>query len=136
MHIIVSRFLACLLLFTATGCQSAQQSSSAAADTITVEGSVVMRGHGPSIEYMGEGQQEEAPADDSARRAGNDALDTSALVLETDSGALYVLVMADAEERELQNEAPGRYRVTGSLYEDTWRGESFAHLRVIEWVEI
>lgn len=72
---------------------------------VTVEGSVSVRGHEPF----------------------------TAMMLETDQQNVYVLSFEGEGRREMQNEAPGLFRVTGTLYQDDWNGRPYAYIRVRSW---
>ena len=78
-------------------------------DAVTVEGLVTVRGNTPF----------------------------TALVLETDDRTHYALALDEAARQDLQPRLPGRYRVTGTLFEAEWGGQLFTHLRptAIERVE-
>lgn len=56
----------------------------------------------------------------------------TALVLETDQHNSYVLQFEEGAGATVQQQAPGRFRVTGHVYRAEWNGQPFAHLRVIE----
>lgn len=75
---------------------------------ITVEGSVSVRGNEPF----------------------------TAVLMETDQGNSYVLVLDDDQRTLLQDAAPGTFRVTGVLFKGTWNNQPYAHLRVQTWEEI
>lgn len=86
------------------GCSGAQAPSkqrARAADTITVEGQVSVRGNMPFTVVM----------------------------LETDQRLYYVLALDEAERQTLEGGLPARFRVTGTLYADDWGGRPFAHLK-------
>lgn len=87
-----------------------------------------MRGHGPSVGYVGEPPAADSTLERFRQFAG------MALILETEDGALYVLMLDDGDE-SLREAAPGVFRITGDLYSDVWRGETYAHLRVLAWEE-
>ncbi|GAB5517982.1 MAG: hypothetical protein RhofKO_02330 [Rhodothermales bacterium] len=71
-----------------------------AADTITVEGQVSMRGNEPFAAY----------------------------VLETSNQNLYVLTFDEGDAQRFTTAA--RYRLTGTVSFELWNGRPFAHLRV------
>lgn len=91
---------AALILLLLPACRS---TAPASADTVTVEGTVTMRGNEPF----------------------------AVPVLETDDRALYVLIFEERDASPLRT--PRRYRITGELYRDLWQGRPFAHLRVATW---
>lgn len=57
----------------------------------------------------------------------------TALMLETDQQNVYVLSFEGDLRAELQREAPGLFRVTGTLYQDDWNGKPYAFIRVRSW---
>ena len=81
-------------------CSGAASDRARAADVITVEGQVTVRGNTPLTVVM----------------------------LETDQQNLYILALDDAERRVLEPNLPTYYRITGRLFADTWNGRLFAHL--------
>ena len=92
------------VMLMAAGCASERDAASQG--DLTVTGRVSMRGHEPF----------------------------SALVLETDDRNVYVLTLSGEQQRSaMLPKTPGRFRVTGALYEDNWNGKPYAHLRVASW---
>lgn len=83
------------------GCAHLDKPWLGTSDAITVEGAVSVRGNTPF----------------------------TALVLETDDRTFYVLSLDAAARADLQPRLPGRYRVTGTLYEADWAGRPTPHLR-------
>ena len=131
---VCARLLVFPLVFVLAGlgCQPSQQGA-LAPDSLTVEGAVSWRGNMPSVAYT----DEPAPQEEADTLAPDELSPrmTSALMLETDEGLLYVLALSE-EEAALQQAAPGVFRVTGELYADTWNGKTYAHLRVEQWEQI
>ena len=121
-----------LFVLVGLGCQSSQQRTRSP-DSLTVEGAVSWRGNEPSIAYTDEPAASE-DADTLAPEQLSPRL-TSALMLETDEGLLYVLALSQ-ETAALQEAAPGVFRVTGELYADTWNGKTYAHVRVDRWEQV
>ena len=54
----------------------------------------------------------------------------AAYLLQTDARNSYVLRFPDDAPRPT---TPSRLRVTGTLYQDSWNGRPYAHLRVSDW---
>lgn len=97
------RYLVLLLLVLGVGCtSSAPATSTTDADTITVEGTITLRGNEPFTAYM----------------------------LETEDRNSYVLNLEDLPEEEQSMTTPLTARVTGTLYADAWGDRTYAHLRV------
>ncbi|NNE45111.1 MAG: hypothetical protein HKN37_00465 [Rhodothermales bacterium] len=92
------------IVFICAGCLSSRAPVSP--DTLIVEGIASVRGNEPFTEMM----------------------------ITTDGRNSYVLTFSSKELRsEMQRMAPGRFRVEGRLYKDSWQGRAWAHLEVLSW---
>jgi hypothetical protein len=93
-----------LIVLICAGCVSSREPVSP--ETLIVEGIASMRGNEPFAQMM----------------------------ITTDERNSYVLTFASDEVRsEMQRTAPGRFRVEGRLYRDSWQGRAWAHLEVLSW---
>jgi ABC-type glycerol-3-phosphate transport system substrate-binding protein len=109
MRLFALLFLATGLGLTAFGCTaSAPASSAAAADTITVEGTITHRGNEPFTTY----------------------------VLETEDRNSYVLNLELLPEERRTFSTPLQARATGTLYAGAWGDQTYAHLRVSTMEEL
>lgn len=94
------------IMFVAAGCATGPPRTP---NAIVVEGMVSVRGNEPF----------------------------TALVLETSVRTYYVLTFSDTHESaQVQDIAPGTFRVSGIVYADEWNARSYAHLRVHAWQAI
>lgn len=96
------------LVLLGMGCASSGPATEPEGTTIVVEGTLSMRGNEPF----------------------------TALVLETAERNTYVLNVDDMQQEVLDYGTPVRARVSGILYQDTWNGQPYAHLRVTSILDL